>query len=394
MEEGHGSSKLPGRIARELNRKCQKKLINNFIMNQFFKGAKERVAFGEREGWLPPGFIAISPTMRCNLRCEGCWAGKFDKTDEIGFEVFDRVINEAKEMGIYFFNVTGGEPFFDDGIFELFKKHPDVVFHVYTNGTLLNEKKVKVLAELGNVSPVISLEGFQEKTDSRRGKGIFNKVLKAMELLSKYGVPHGFATTVTRNNVDEVINGKFIELMVEKGCLFAWYFHYMPVGEKPDIDLMPSPAQREQVRKGVIDLRKKYPIVLIDFHNDSPVIGGCMSAGKRYVHINAKGDVEPCVFVHFASDNVKNKSLKEALNSTFMKNLRAEISQNSNLLKPCLIVDKTEVIKKAVRETGSKSTLAGAELIFTDFSKKLTKYQDEYSEIIDNVWEEEYATYR
>jgi len=194
----------------------------------------------------------------------------------------------------------------------------------------------------------------------------------------------------TRQNYRQVTSEEFIDLMVEKGAALGWYFNYMPVGDGPDLNLMPTPAQRNYVRKRINQLRRKKPILLIDFFGDGPLVNGCLAGGKLYLHINNKGDVEPCIFCHFAVDNIATKSLKEALNSDFFKGIRQMQPFCHNDLHPCMLIDHPDVIRRLVTTHGAHPTHKGAETLVTGFTEPLRKYSREVAEIYERVWKEEY----
>jgi len=292
-------------------------------------------------------------------------------------------------MGIHFIVTQGGEMFVYAEMLDLYRKHKDIYFQVYTNGTLIDKKMAAVLAKLGNVAPMISLEGFQATTDQRRGSGVFKKVMQAMDNLKEVGCFFGASVTQTRHNTEEIISDAFFDLLVEKGCYIVWFFQFLPVGKDPSIELMASPEQRNALREKVAQIRGRLPIFIGDFWNDGPFVGGCIAAGRRFVHINNKGDVEPCAFAHFSVDNIKEKSLKEALKSEFFKFIRDKQPYgNGNLLAPCMIIDNPEVLRQAVAKTGARPTHEGAQLILGDpIREGLDNYARQIHQITRPAWE-------
>jgi MoaA/NifB/PqqE/SkfB family radical SAM enzyme len=286
----------------------------------------------------------------------------------------------------------GGEPFVYKPLLNIFEKHKDSPFQVYTNGSLIDKKMAKKLAELGNVAPQISLEGFEKETDARRGKGAFKRVMEAMDNLREAGCIFAFSVMVTPQNIDVVTSEEFIDLMIEKGALYGWYFLYMPVGREVDLSLMPSPEDRNKLRIAGKRFRATKPILLADFWNDAPLTGGCINGGRSYFHINSNGDVEPCIFVHFSTDNIKECSLVEALNSPFFRGLRKMHPFCYNTLRPCPVIDHPKVMQTAVRKYGARPTHEGAEdLLSGEIASALDKYSSRVKEIFDPVWDEEYA---
>jgi MoaA/NifB/PqqE/SkfB family radical SAM enzyme len=391
FEQNHPSFTVFKKILRETNTHHRKRLVKAFFINQLLIGSNRRKAFSESPGgFYPPGLLVISPTMRCNLNCYGCYAGSYDKGKDLPIDVMDRVLNEAKELGIFFAVISGGEPFIRDDVIRLFERHKDVAFHVYTHGGLLDEKMIGRIIKSGNILPAISIEGFEEETDSRRGKGHYKKVMNAMRLLKENGVLFGFSSTQTRQNADLIMSDAFVDHMVDMGCTLGWYFTYVPVGRNPNLDLMPTPEQRDALRRWVRHVRNTKPILVADFWNDGPVVGGCIAAGRKYLHINANGDVEPCVFCHFAEHNIKDTPLKVALNSPVFRFIREAQDNNPNPLRPCMIIDHPEVFREAVSMDGVYFTHDGADNVVSDISDFLDHYTEEYSHYSEKAWAEEY----
>ena len=363
----------------------------NFLTDALFYKSRVREAFEREHGFGPPLLLVISPTMRCNLKCVGCYAGMYSKRDDLPKEVLDRVLVEAKEMGIYFIVISGGEPFYYRPIMDIFRKHHDVTFQVYTNGTLIDRKLAREIAEMGNVIPCISVEGYEQETDARRGAGVYAKVIQAMDNLKEQRALYGFSATVTRFNSDTLTSEDFVDYyMEEKGCFIGWYFQYMPIGTRPSLELMTTPEQRIQRLERINRIRREKKALISDFWCDGPLVGGCMAGGHNYLHINQNGDVEPCVFAHFAVDNIKEKSLLEALNSDFFRHIRSRRPYHPNLLRPCMIIDHPYVLRECVAQSGARPTHPEAEGVITELAPDLDAYGEEYGRLADEVWMEMY----
>lgn len=373
---------LAKRLITQTSPTCRDALVNNFFINAIVLGARQRQRYEKERGVRPPFFIVMSPTMRCNLRCYGCYAGEYEKEPELSFEIMDRVIREGKEMGIYFYTISGGEPFVWRDLLSLFEKHNDCAFQIYTNGTLIDREMANRLVKLGNVAPAISVEGFREQTEERRGKGIYQRIMEAMDALQEEGAVFGFSATATRYNIDLLSREEFIEHYIAKGCSFGWYFIYIPIGRLPNLDLMPSPEQRNQLRERLSVIKLKKPIFIGDFWNDGSLVGGCISGGRRYFHINSKGDVEPCVFVHFAVDNIKNKSLEEVLKSPFFTEIKKRQPFNENHLMPCMIIDNPQILREVVKISGAYPTHEGAASILEEFAPHLDTYARQMKQVV------------
>ncbi len=389
-EDSPGSAWL-NRVLRELHPNVRKHYLAHSIVDIFFRDPKIFAEYKAKHGFRPPSVILISPTMRCNYRCVGCYAANYTKEDDLPPELFERVLEEAKHISLKFVTVLGGEPFVYKPLLGIFERHQDMPFQVFTNGSLIDEKLARKLAELGNVAPMISLEGFEAETDARRGEGAFERAVRAMDNLREAGCIFGFSVMVTRHNVEVVTSEEFVDFLVEKGALYGWYFLYMPVGRDPDINLMPTPEQRNQLRLAGKYFRATRPILIADFWNDAPLTAGCINGGRSYFHINHKGDVEPCIFVHFATHNIRECSLEEALNSPFFKGLRRMQPFCYNTLRPCPIIDHPEIIRTAIKKYGAYPTHEGAESLFSEqIVCGLRRYAEGVKRIFDPVWEQEY----
>ncbi len=393
VDNGGTLAKLLLRIGKTMSPSYRKKIVRNLIYNQYVYGAKKRQEMSTGENWVPTLFV-MSPTMRCNLNCTGCYAGLYTKDGDLPESEVDRMLGEARDLGIYFVVISGGEPYIQkDMLFRMFKKYNDMFFLTYTNGTFLDKKAAKKLAKLGNVAAAISVEGYEKETDERRGEGVFKKILTAMDNLKREGVLFGISVTYTRNNIDTVTDEKFIEYFINKGAVFGWYFMFMPVGKDPILDLVPTPKQRVYTGDKVAELRGKYPIFLGDFWNDGPAVGGCLAGGRQYLHILNSGNVEPCVFAHFSKDNIKGKTFLEVANSPFFKAIRGRFpyNNNANLRRPCMIIDNPEVLRDVVDEYNVCPGHSHSESIVQDpeVVKWVNNYAEEFRNLVDPRWERE-----
>jgi MoaA/NifB/PqqE/SkfB family radical SAM enzyme len=390
-QEQHPTIELIRRMIRQTNPHVRQRLVNSLLINELMRGNVIREQL-RNQGLASPQAYLISPTMRCNLRCFGCYASSYSKKDDLESEVIDHVLTEGKNLGMFWVTILGGEPFVRQDMWEIYKRHNDVFFQVYTNGTLIDKEAARKLAKVGNVLVIFSVEGFEEETDARRGKGVFQKIMQGMDNLREVGVPFGFSVMVTRQNVDAIISDEFNDMLMEKGCLIGWHFLYIPVGLNPDMSLMPTAEQRELMRRrGAQRIRNEKPIFIVDFWNDAPYVGGCIAGGRNYFHINARGDVEPCIFVHLGVDNIKQKSLKEVINSPYFKAIRSRQPYSDNLLRPCMIIDHPHVLRELCRECRPYPTDGPVCELITALAGDLDRYSDEVAKILDMVWEEEFA---
>lgn len=389
---GHPSWTVGKRGIQQVNARCLAAILTNFIFRFAAYGSFIRDEVRTKDKVCIPAIYVLSPTMRCNLRCKGCYAALYDHEDEMEFAVIDRVISEGKDLGIYNLWISGGEPFLHEDILDIFHKHSDVFFQVFTNGTLIDTELARKLARLGNVVPLISLEGFEKETDAWREKGVFQRVMQAMDNLRKVGVPFGYSAVITPQNIDTVLSDEFIDMLIEKGCLLGWHFPYIPIGRDPDLELMLTPEQRLRMKtEGGERIRSFKPILMFDFASDGPYANGCV-AGRHLLHINAHGDVEPCVFLPFAVDNVKEKSLMEVLKSPFFEAFRNRQPYCDNLMRPCPIHDHPQVLREIIAEFKPYPTHSHSEALVTTLSESLDQYAEKVAKLLDPLWKQRYAS--
>jgi MoaA/NifB/PqqE/SkfB family radical SAM enzyme len=384
LDSNHPAMDVARKFFTHLNPKARSALVRNLFVRETLLGANLRHAIEDDLGYYPPSTMVISPSMKCPLNCYGCYAGSYTKAEELSFDEVDDLVQQAKDIGIFFIVISGGEPFAWPGLLDLFEKHPDCMFQVYTSGLLFDDEKIDRLAKAGNVIPCVSCEGFEAETDKRRGKGAFKKVMAAMDRLKEHGVLVAFSATVTRENADLITSDAFIEHHIENGCLLGWYFIYMPIGREPKLELMPTPEQRVEMSHRIKRHRATKGIFLVDFWNDGEHTRGCIAGGRKYFHVNNVGDVEPCVFCHYAEDNIRDKPLREALNGRFFRAMRAEQPYNADCRRPCFMIDNPATMRKVVGATGARPTHEGADTLVTIFADELDRYADEFGKALED----------
>ena len=341
----------------ELHPNVRRKLIKNFVLNSYLYGRQDAKRAEEENDCNIPWAVLMDPTTRCNLKCIGCWAAEYDKNDELDFETLDRIIRQGKEIGTYMYIYSGGEPTMrKKDILRLAEIHDDCMFLAFRNGTLIDEPFAKEVQRLGNIAFAISVEGFQKETDMRRGKGTFKKVVRAMDTLKRHGILFGFSTCYHSKNTEMVGSDEYIDFVADKGCLFGWYFTYMPLGKDADTSLIASSGQRAHMYRRVREIRSGKPIFVLDFWNDGEYVSGCIAGGRNYLHINANGDVEPCAFIHYSNVNIKDVSLLDALKSPIFMQYRRHHPFNSNHLRPCPMFDNPQKLVEMVKEADAHST--------------------------------------
>ncbi len=370
-------------ILPNLNTNTKKSLLTNIFLHQGLEREPIAKRYESKYGDQPPSFLLISPSMKCNLKCNGCWASEYDNSESLSGEKVNDIINEAKnEMGIHFIVLTGGEPTMWPPLWDIVKEHDDVFFMPYTNGTKINSKTAKMIGELGNFYPCISVEGGKEDTDTRRGKGLSNKILSAMNELKDNGAFFGFSATHVKSNHNSLVNEKFFDEMIERGASLGWIFQYVPLGRDPNPDLAPTAEQRFERYEVINKLRDdKKPLLVYDFFNDGWITNGCIGWGKMYVHINHKGIVEPCAFIHYGKDNLHDVSLVEAVSAPWLKEARAMQPFHDEKLRPCPNIDGPHNLKYITEKHNIYGTHPGAELsregpVYDKVTKKAVSFRN------------------
>ena len=325
-----------------------------------FYGYSKTCEFEKEHGYRIPWTILMDPTSACNMHCTGCWAAEYGHRMSLSYEDLDSIVTQGEKLGIYFYMMTGGEPLMrKKDIVKLAEKHNKCMFYAFTNGTLIDEEFCKDMQRLGNISLALSVEGFEEVNDSRRGSGCFEKVMHAMDLLKEHGLIFGTSICYTSKNYKTVTSDEFLDMLIDKGVRYAWYFHYMPVGNEAATDLLLTPEQREYMYHRIREIRGfegGKPIFVFDFQNDGEFVGGCIAGGRFYCHINPNGDVEPCVFIHYSNANIHDKPLLECLSQPLFRAYQMGQPFNENDLRPCPMLENPEALQKIVHATDAKST--------------------------------------
>jgi MoaA/NifB/PqqE/SkfB family radical SAM enzyme len=386
----HPAKRLFRGILEYLPPKNRTIVFNTLFHNAWFLGNKKRDQFEKEHGFRPPFVMILSPTWQCNLKCKGCYTLGYQRHPGLPYDLVKRILKECMEIGLHFVTVLGGEPLMYPHLFQMIEEHPQIFFQVYTNGTLMTREKAERIRELGNAMVVVSCEGYEEETDRWRGPGVFKKIMEAMDHLREAHVLFGSSATVTKDNVYVVSSEEWIDRLLEKGIVAQMYFLYLPVNGQGDINLMVTPEQRNHLRKQVMYFRRTKPMFILDFWNDGPHVQGCIAGGRRYFHINANGDVEPCVYTHIAMHNIKDVSLAEALNSPLFRAIRKRQPHNENHLRPCMIIDNPERYREVIEETRPYFTHPGAEEVVTTLKEEMDAYAARFATLADRVWREEY----
>ena len=371
----------------DLNPAVRDDLVKTFVIDGNLLAWPEQEANRDAYECNVPWAVLMDPTSACNLHCTGCWAAEYGHEENLSLDELDSIIGQGKDLGTHVYIYTGGEPLVRKrDVIALCEQHPDCTFLSFTNGTLIDEEFCQDMLHVKNFIPAISVEGFETATDSRRGAGTFAKVSEAMRLLKRHGLPFGVSCCFTSQNASSIASEEYFDWMIEEGALFCWIFTYMPVGVDAPTDLMATAAQRERLYRFVRDMRNKKPLFTLDFWNDGEFVGGCIAGGRRYLHINAAGDVEPCVFAHYANANIRDTSLLDALRSPIFTAYYEEQPFDGNLLRPCPMLDNPGKLAEMVDATGARSTDLQHAEDARDLCAKCAPAADEWAPVAAALW--------
>jgi len=406
-----------GYISKEVIRKIIDVLVQNNLIegDQSYEQTVEK--FRQKYGELPPSFIVFSPTQICNLKCIGCYASSAaDTSATIPYSYVDKIVGEVHDtFDSRFITISGGEPFMykSEGktLLDIYQKYNDMFFLAYTNGTLINDKVAAELAKSANITPAISVEGFEQETDRRRGLGTHKKILRAFDSLRQAGVPFGISVTATSQNVDLLLTDEFYDFYFkEQGACYMWQFQLMPIGRgKDELDLMVSPEQRIQLYRKWEKLLSEKKYCIADFWNSGVLSRGCIAYGRSggYFYIDWHGNVTPCAFIPYYVDNIydlynNGKTLSDALFSDFMKNGRQwqknygldNWKKPDNWLMPCSIRDHYEIFRNSVlpKDVKPEDQKAKEALESDEYFEVLKKYDEKLEGLTKKIWETEYLS--
>jgi MoaA/NifB/PqqE/SkfB family radical SAM enzyme len=404
-----------GYVSKKVIKKIIEVLVRNNLVGEDQSCNETAKKFEEKYGEPPPSFIVLSPTQRCNLKCTGCYASSAaDTPAAIPFSYVDKIVGEVhNSWGRRFVTISGGEPFMysSDGktLLDIYQKYNDMFFLTYTNGTGINEEVAQQLAEFANVTPAISVEGFEKETDSRRGPGAYKKILNAFEHLRHAGMPFGISVTATSKNVDLLLTDEFYDFYFqEQGACYMWQFQLMPIGRgKDELDLMVKPEQRVQLFRKWEKLLAEKRYCMADFWNSGVLTRGCIAYGRDggYIYIDWHGNVTPCTFIPYYVDNIydlynNGKTLADALFSDFMKNGRKwqreygldNWKKPHNWLMPCSIRDHYEIFRNYVltKDVKPEDEKAKEALESDEYFEVLKKFDEKLEALTEKIWETEY----
>lgn len=316
------------------------------------KKASDKRKKAEENGEHIPAFLISSITSSCNLHCAGCYSRQNhacsdeEPVDQLSSEDWNKIFQEADELGISFILLAGGEPLLRWDVINEAAKHKNILFPIFTNGIFVADRYIDLFDQHRNLVPIISIEGDKTTTDSRRGNGVYDKVMESMSKIKEKDLIFGVSVTVTTENMDEVYSREFIDKLLELGCKAIVYVEFVPVTEEAK-HLAPDNAAREIMNKKLDELRTDVEdMVFISFPGDEKSSGGCVAAGRGFFHINSHGGAEPCPFSPYSDINVKETSLKEALKSKLFRSLQEQGLLNEDHAGGCILFEKRKEVEE------------------------------------------------
>ena len=366
----------------------RKALMRGAVVNGTLIGTPKAARLQEKYNCNIPWAILMDPTSACNLHCTGCWAAEYGDKLNLSFEELDGIIQQGKALGTYVYIYSGGEPLVRKAdIIRLCEQHPDCAFLAFTNGTLIDDAFADELLRVKNFVPAISIEGFEEATDARRGKGTYARVIAAMERLKARKLLFGISCCYTSANAEVIGSEEYFDAMIGMGAKFAWLFTYMPIGADAVPELMATAQQRKFMYERVHEYRRTKPIFTMDFWNDGDAVGGCIAGGRAYCHINANGDMEPCAFIHYSTANIREKSLLECYQSPLFMAYRKNQPFNENMLRPCPVLDNPGRLTEMVEASGAHSTDLASPEKASDYCDRCVNAARSWAPVADEIWE-------
>lgn len=352
------------KLARRVLFETDKRLLWKLAYTMGVKGAlsvhkhKRRLQRGQ---FFPP-FLYVSIINTCNLRCQGCWVDVNMKQQTISPDAFHQLVREAKQMGNVFFGIVGGEPFLHPHLLDMLAEHPDCYFQIFTNGHFITPERARRMWQLGNVTPLVSVEGTELVSDQRRGRpGVLSKTLQGLQNALDAGVFTGVCTSLARTNIDDLLREEWIDRLIDMRVLYTWFHVYRPMGPNPNPDLCLTPEQALRARQFVVEMRAKKPIVIIDAYHDGEGRALCPAATGISHHINPWGDIEPCPIVQFSKESIHTTEAdprplrQKFLQSAFLADFRKLAQQTT---RGCIVLERPDLLKKLVEAHGARDATA------------------------------------
>jgi MoaA/NifB/PqqE/SkfB family radical SAM enzyme len=383
-------------LAMRMMRETDPRLLWKFTYNFGYKGVRSVQRFKKRlrRGEHFPPFLYLSIINSCNLRCQGCWVKVDGPRHMIDAATLRKVIGDAKRRGNSFFGILGGEPFMHPELLQILADHPDCYFQIFTNGQLITDEIARELRRLGNATPLISIEGTEVVSDTRRGRlQVLSRTLEGLEHCTRNKLIVGVATSVCKTNIDDLVTEAWLRSLIARGVHYAWYHTYRPVGENASPELALTPEQVLRVRGFVVRMRTKLPLALVDAYWDDQGRALCPMATGISHHINPWGDVEPCPIIQFATDSIHtDRDLFDVLNeSAFIRDFRETAAQTT---RGCIVLERPDLVRALVDRHAPRDTThrqPGAGLAELDAMRSRHSQHNPGNEIPEEHWAYRFA---
>jgi MoaA/NifB/PqqE/SkfB family radical SAM enzyme len=381
------------KMSKRLLLETDKRLLWKLAWNMGWKGMlsverhKRRLKRGE---YFPP-FLYVSVINSCNLRCQGCWVDVAHKQEIITPVAFRKLVQEARAMGNVFFGIVGGEPFMHPDLLDMLAEHPDCYFQIFTNGHFLTPERARRVRQLGNVTPLVSVEGSEIVSDQRRGRAnVLSKTLQGVQNCLREKVFTGVCTSLCQTNIDDLLTEKWLDRLIEMGVMYTWFHVYRPMGPEACPDLCLTPEQQLRARRFVVEMRAKKPIIIIDAYYDGEGRALCPAATGISHHINPWGDIEPCPIVQFTKESIHaseadSRSLRDRfVQSAFLREFR-ELAQQTT--RGCIVLERPDLLRALVEKHGARdSTARGTALAELEAMRVRTSQYNPENEIPERNW--------
>jgi MoaA/NifB/PqqE/SkfB family radical SAM enzyme len=341
-------------LTRRVLTETRPKVVAKFVYNFGVKGVRSVELHKRRRkrGENFPPFLFISVISSCQLRCQGCWVDVAAPSLKLSLDDLNRLVGDAKAHGNAYFGILGGEPFLHPQLLEFFAAHPDCYFQVFTNGQLITDEIARTLARLGNVTPLISIEGSEVVSDQRRGRlQVLNKTLSGLEACRRAGLLIGVATSVCQSNID-LVSEAWVRRLIGMGVHYVWFHTYRVVGPKPNPELALRPEQVLAIRRFIVEMRSRLPIAIVDAYWDDRGEALCPMATGISHHIGPGGHIEPCPVIQFATGNVRDTaSIYEAMTrSAFLEDFR---NAAAGATRGCIVLERPDIVRELVVKHGA-----------------------------------------
>ncbi|MFM2168837.1 MAG: hypothetical protein RIS79_3208 [Verrucomicrobiota bacterium] len=376
---------LTSRILRTVDPLCLAKIGWNFG----YKGARSVMLHKQRmkQGQFFPPFFYISILNSCNLRCQGCWVDVDRPRESLNLDELNKIVNDAKRRGNAFFGILGGEPFMHPELFDFLAMHPDAYFQVFTNGQMITEKAATAMRKLGNITPLVSIEGTEVVSNERRGKtDVLTRTLRGLQNCLDAKVLTGVATSLCKTNIDDLLTETWLRRLIDMGVHYAWYHTYRPVGPKISAELALTPDQITQVRRFVVNMRVKLPIAIVDAYYDHQGQALCPMANGISHHISPTGAIEPCPIIQFAKESVRTSDdlFDVFTKSEFLRDFRHIAAENT---RGCIVLERPDLVKAVVtKHTAKDSTIRQTAMAEIESMTPRTSQWREGEEIPEKHW--------